>query len=193
MPRLPTIRVIGSQAMSTSLPASGLISSRVAMLSALLVAPARGVAGGELVAVVPPLRLLVDRLVRDAPQAADRRAVHAGDERRDAAARRLVHERHELVGEARHRAADAEAAAVWAAADARHPAALGDVAVDDRPPAADLHEALRRVVVVGEVALLVVARAVAALVDGLAEQPLRAQLVVERDHGREAGRLVEQP
>src|SRR4051794_15897045 len=193
MPRLPTIRVIGSQAMSTSLPASGLISSRVAMLSALLVAPPRGVAGGELVAVVPPLRLLVDRLVRDAPQAADRRAVHAGDERRDAAARRLVHERHELVGEARHRAADADAADVRAAADARHPAALGDVAVDHRPPAADLHEALRRVVVVGEVALLVVARAVAALVDRLAEDPLRAQLVVERDDRGEARRLVEQP
>src|SRR4051794_16658651 len=193
MPRLPTIRVIGSQAMSTSLPASGLISSRVAMLSALLVAPPRGVAGGELVAVVPPLRLLVDRPVRDAPQLADGRPVDAGDERRDAAARRLVHERHELVGEARHRAADADPADVRAPADAGHPAALGDVAVDDRAPAADLHEALRRVVVLGEVALLVVARAVAPLVDRLAEQPLRAQLVVERDHGREAGRLVEQP
>src|SRR3954447_7464439 len=193
MPRLPTIRVIGSQAMSTSLPASGLISSRVAMLSALLVAPARGVAGGELVAVVPPLRLLVDRLVRDAPQLADRRAVHAGDQRRHRAARRLVHERHELVGEARHRAADADAADVRAAADPGHPAALGNVAVDDGAPAADLHEALGRVVVVGEVALLVVARAVAALVHGLAEQPLRAQLLVERDHGRQAGRLVEQP
>src|SRR4051794_18812160 len=193
MPRLPTIRVIGSQAMSTSLPASGLISSRVAMLSALLVAPPRGVAGGELVAVVPPLRLLVDRAVRDAAQLADGRAVDAGDERRDRAARRLVHERHELVGEARHRAADADAAHVRAAADARHPAALRDVAVDHGTPAADLHEALRRVVVVGEVALLVVARAVAPLVHRLAEQPLRAELVVERDDGRQAGRLVEQP
>src|SRR4051812_36852349 len=173
MPRLPTIRVIGSQAMSTSLPASGLISSRVAMLSALLVAPPRGVAGGELVAVVPPLRLLVDRPVRDAAQAAHRRAVDAGDEGRDRAARRLVHERHELVGEARHRAADADAADVRAAADAVHPAALGHVAVDDRPPAADLHQALGRVVVLREVTLLVVAGAIAALVDGLAEQPRR--------------------
>src|SRR3954463_5805432 len=102
MPRFPTIRVIGSQAMSTSLPASGLISSRVAMLSALLVAPARGVAGGELVAVVPPLRLLVDRPVRDAPQLAHRRAVDARDERRDAAARRRGPERDDLVGEAPH-------------------------------------------------------------------------------------------
>src|SRR3954452_1221144 len=192
MPRLPTIRVIGSQDMSTSLPASGFISWRVA-ISSLLVAPPGGVAGGELVAVVPPLRLLVDRAVRDAAQLADGRAVDAGDERRDRAARRLVHERHELVGEARHRAADADAAHVRAAADARHPAALRDVAVDHGTPAADLHEALRRVVVVGEVALLVVARAVAPLVHRLAEQPLRAELVVERDHGRQAGRLVEQP
>src|SRR5262249_37715748 len=132
-------------------------------VSALLVAPARGVAGGELGAVVPPLRLLVHGLVRDRPQPPDRRAVDAGDEGRHAADRRLVHERHELVGEARHRAADADAADVRAAPDAGHPAPLGDVAVDHRPPAADLHEALRRVVVLGEVALLVVARAVAAL------------------------------
>ena len=51
---------------------------------------------------------------------------------------------------------------------------LGDVAVDHRPPAAELHEALGRAVLVGEVALLVVAAAVAAFVDGLAEQPGRA-------------------
>ena len=45
---------------------------------------------------------------------------------------------------------------------------------------------------VGEVALLVVAGAVAALVHGRAEQPLRPQRVVERDHRRLAGRLVQQ-
>ena len=45
---------------------------------------------------------------------------------------------------------------------------------------------------VGEVGLLVVAAAVAALVDGLAEQPGRPQLLVERDHRRQPGRLVEQ-
>src|ERR671922_2895787 len=140
MPRLPTILVIGSQAMSTSFPASGLTFSRVAMLSALLVAPARGVAGGELVAVVAPLRLLVDRLVRDRPQAADHRSVNAREHGRNAAPGRLVHERHELVGEARHRAADADAADVGAAADTGHPPPLRDVAVDHRAPAADLHE-----------------------------------------------------
>ena len=105
---------------------------------------------------------------------------------------RLVHERHELVGEAGHGAADADAADVGAAADAGHPAALGDVAVDHRPPAADLHQALGRAVLVGEVALLVVAAAVAALVDRLAEQPGRPQLLVQRDHRGQARRLVEQ-
>ena len=91
-------------------------------------------------------------------------------------ARRLVHERHELVGEAGHGAADADAADVGAAADAGHPAALGDVAVDHRTPAAQLHDALGRAVLVGEIALLVVAGAVAAFVHGLAEQPRRPQL-----------------
>src|SRR5690349_3447093 len=154
--------------MSTSLPASGLISSRVA-IGASSVAPAGRVAGGQLGAVVAPDGLLVHGLVRDRPQPADHRAVEAAlERRRHAATRRLVHERHELVGEAGHRAADADPADVRAAADAGHPPALGDVAVDDRPPAADLHLALRRVVVLREVALLVVARAVTALVDRLA-------------------------
>src|SRR4051795_5679709 len=168
MPRLPTILVIGSQDMSTSLPASGVTRSRVA-IERLLVAPAGAVAGGELAAALAPDRLLVDRRVRDAAQPPHQRSVDVGDARRHAATGRGVHERHELVGEAGHRAADADAADVRAPADARHPSALGHVAVDDRAPAPDLHLALRRVVVVGEVALLVVAGAVAALVDGLAE------------------------
>src|SRR4051812_22948762 len=193
MPRLPTILVIGSQDMSTSLPASGLTRSRTAIRALLSVPPPGLVARGELVAVVAPGRLLVDRRVRDPAQLADHAPVAAGEHRGHAGAGRLVHERHELVGEAGHRAADADAADVRAAADAGHPPALGDVAVDDRPPAPDLDQALGRVVVLGEVALLVVAGAVAALVDGLAEQPRRAQLVVERDHRREPGRLVEQP
>src|SRR3954447_26017676 len=173
MPRLPTMRVIGSHAMSTMRPASGLTGSRVAAMS---VPPARVVARGQLRLVVPPLGLLVDGLVGDRAQTPDGLAVDVDQVRGHAAAGRGVHERHELVREAGHRAADADAAHVRAAADARHPPALGDVAVDDGPPAADLHEALRGVVVLREVALLVVAGAVAALVDGLAEQPLRAQL-----------------
>src|SRR3954451_22788786 len=158
MPRLPTILVIGSQDMSTSWPASGVTFSRVAMVCGLLlVAPPRGVARGQLIAGVTPLRLLVDRLVGHAAELADHGPVDAGDRRRQRPARRLVNERHDLVGEAGNGAADADAAHVGAPADAGHPAPLGDVAVHDRPPAADLHQALGGVVVLGEVALLVVA------------------------------------
>src|SRR3954454_12930301 len=152
MPRLPTILVIGSQDMSTTWPASGWMRSRVAMISSPLAscAPARCVARGQLLARVTPLGLLVDRLVGDPAQPADDGPVDPGDRGRDRAAGRLVHERHELVGEAGHRAADADAAHPRAAGGAGHPAPLGDVAVDDRPPAAGLDQALGRVVVAGE-------------------------------------------
>ena len=103
-----------------------------------------------------------------------------------------VHERLELVREAGHRAADADAADVRAAAHAVDPAALGHVALDDRAPAAELDQALGLAVLGGELALLVVAAAVAALVHGRAEEPLGPQRLVERDHRRGARGLVEQ-
>src|SRR5207248_3483117 len=74
----------------------------------LLVAPAGFVTGGQLGSLVPPLGLLVHRLVGDAAQLAHHRPVHAAYAGRDAATRRGVHERHEPVGEARHRASDAD-------------------------------------------------------------------------------------
>src|SRR5947199_8271980 len=114
-----------------------------------------------------PLGLLVHGLIRDPTQLANEWAVAAGDRRRDASAGGGIHERHELVREAGHRASDADAADVGTAADSGHPPPLWHVAVDDRPPAADLHQALGRVVILGEVALLVIAGAVAALVHGL--------------------------
>src|SRR3954451_13785747 len=178
MPRFPTILVIGSQDMSTTFPASGCTRSLTAISVSPprvghLVAPARRVAGGQLWPVVPPLRFLVDGLVRDPAELPDHGAVEPLDRGGQTATRRRIHERHELVGEARHRAADADPAHVGTAADAGHPAALRHIAVHDRPPAADLHLALGRVVVLGEVPLLVVAGPVAALVDRLAEDPLR--------------------
>src|SRR4051794_26912518 len=103
MPRLPTIRVIGSQAISTSFPASGSIFSRTAIVYPSSVAPARLVAGGELRPVLAPLRLLVHGPVRDRAELADDRAVGAAECGRHATARRRIHERHELVGEAGHR------------------------------------------------------------------------------------------
>src|SRR3954453_842767 len=100
MPRLPTMRVIGSHAMSTrpSVPTVGVWVD-------IALPPLTLVAGEELLAGLAPLRLLVDGLVRDAPEPPDDGAVHAAGGRRHPPAGWLVHERHELVGEARHRAA----------------------------------------------------------------------------------------
>ena len=64
----------------------------------------------------------------------------------------------------------------------RHPAALGDVAIDYRAPAAQLHDALGGSVLEGEISLLVVAGAVATFVDGLSEKPGGAKLVVKRNY-----------
>src|SRR5262245_13233167 len=75
---------------------------------------------------------------------------------------------------------------VRTAADAVHPSSFGDVALDDGTPAADFHEALGRAVLVREVALLVIARAVAPLVNGSTEEPEGAQVLVERDDRRSA-------
>src|SRR4051794_39454791 len=118
--------------------------------------PGPGGAGGQLPAWPAPLGLAVERVRGDAAQAADRRAVDADGAGREPATGRLVHERHELVREAGHGAADADAAEVGAAADAVHPAAFGHVALDHRAPAAELDDALRRAVLGGEVGLLVV-------------------------------------
>src|SRR5690242_10434381 len=118
MPRLPTIRVIGSHDISTSFPgtlgAARCGSVTVAMLSLLsryLAGPVGCwvIAGGQLAAAVPPLRLLVDRGVGEPPELADELPVQAGELRGDHAAGGLVHEGHELVGEAGHGAGDADA------------------------------------------------------------------------------------
>src|SRR5271156_205463 len=174
MPRLPTIRVIGSQVISVSsaspAPVDGGYSSEVIVCSPRLL-----VAGTEFGALRAPLRFLVQRLGGEAPEAAYDRAVHAAGGRRDRRARRLIHERHELVREAGHRAGDADAAHIRAAAHAVDPAPLGHVAFHHRTPAAELDQALGRAVLAGEVALLVVPGPVAALVHGGLEQPLGPQ------------------
>src|SRR6202011_5721829 len=103
-----------------------------------------------------------------------------------------VHEWHELVGEARHGAAYADAADVRATTDTVHPSALGHVALDCRAPTAELHQALWLTVLSGEVSLLVIAGAVAALVYGFTEQPRRPPHLIERNHRRHAGELTQQ-
>src|SRR3954471_20373397 len=155
MPRLPTIRVIGSQAISTS---SVCFAPVVSFSVAVIVrSPRLLVAGAQFSALGTPGRLLVGRALGEAAQRADDRAVHPAGGAGHGGTGRLVHERHELVGEARHRAGDADAADVGAAADPVDPSALGDVALDDRPPAAELDQALGGAVLLGEHALLVVA------------------------------------
>src|SRR6266542_4539343 len=126
------------------------------------------VASEQFVALHPPLGLVVKGLRGEAAEGLDDRPVEAARRRRDPRARRLVHERHELVGEAGHRAGDADPADVRAAADAVDPAALGDVALHHRAPAAELDQALGRAVLGGEVALLVIAGPVTSLVNSRA-------------------------
>src|SRR6476469_5377993 len=141
MPREPTILVIGSHAISvrpfsssTNLLGLGMVDvmRRLAFESVVQVRwwlpGARG-AGGELRALGAPLGLLVERLRRDVAQPLDGLAVEADRGRRELPSRGLVHEGHELVREARHRAADADAAHVRAATDPVDPAPLGDVAL----------------------------------------------------------------
>src|SRR4249919_1163502 len=133
------------------------VLSLVVVISSLPSSPVALIAGRELAALGPPLRLLVHGLLGHLAQTAYGLAVDQAASRRQLRPGWLVHERHELVGEARHRAADADAADVGAAADSVDPTSLGDVALDDRTPAAELDDALRRAVLLREVPLLVVA------------------------------------
>src|SRR5277367_5280294 len=120
---------------------------------------------------MPPLRFFVDRIVSNGAQRSNSTAINADGAGRDPGARRFIHERHELVREARHGAADANSSDIGTAADPSHPAALGDVAVHHWPPAAQLHDAFRRSVLFGEVALLVVTGAITSIVHRISEQP----------------------
>src|SRR5271165_3912220 len=96
----------------------------------------RLVAGGQFRPFMPPLRFLVYGRVGNTTQRPDHAAIAANDRGGEHTARRLIHKRHELVGEARHGATDADAANVRAAADAAHPSALGHIAIHHRTPAA---------------------------------------------------------
>src|SRR6516225_11488171 len=127
---------------------------------------------------MPPFRFLVDGRLGQGAQPLDGTAIGTGHSAGNFRSWRFVHERHELVRKSRHSAANADAADVGAPANAGHPAPLGHVAVNHRAPATQLDDAPGRTVSFGEVALLVVASAIAPLVDGLPEQPRGSQLVV---------------
>src|ERR1700722_11169981 len=161
MPKLPTIRVMGSQAISTRPSLSS-----VKFLVAIVLPPNFLVAGRQLTARCAPLRLVIERVGGDLAQTPDGPAVQAAGQGGHSRPRRFIHEGHELVREARHGAADADAAHVGAAADPVDPAPLGHIALDHGAPAAELHDALGRAVFGGEVTLLVVPGSVAPFVHG---------------------------
>src|SRR3954464_3952247 len=122
MPRLPTIRVMGSHDISTSRRSRPAVSRAFWVMVAirhpfLLGIGARLVAGLKPWSRMPPLRLFVDGAVSETAKRTNRLPVHRDHIRGDLGARRLVHERHELVGEAGHGAADANAADVGTASD----------------------------------------------------------------------------
>src|ERR1700722_3024079 len=170
MPRLPTIRVIGSQAISTKPSLSG-----ENFFVAIVLPPDLFVTGRQLTAWCAPLRLIIERVGGDLAQPPDGPAVQAAGQGRDTGAGRFIHERHEFVGEARHGATDADAADIGAPANAVDPSAFRYIALHYRSPTPELHDALGRSVFGGEVALLVVAGPVAALVHRAAEEPLRPE------------------
>src|SRR6266516_8193416 len=124
MPRLPTILVIGSQFISTT-PASSTVvivhPSPCAVRGGRRgcrrrpMSPGLLVAGKQLVALHAPLRLVVKGLRGKAAEGFDDPPVEGARRRGDPRPWRLVHERHELVREARHRAGDADTADVRAA------------------------------------------------------------------------------
>src|SRR6476646_2862478 len=107
MPQLPTIRVIGSHAISTRLPscsAPGPLPSLTCVAIRSVSSPIGPVAGVDVTPRMAPLRFLVDGALGDAPQRTEHRAGKSAGAGGHPAARRLVHERHELVGEPGHRA-----------------------------------------------------------------------------------------
>src|SRR5580704_407861 len=136
------------------------ISTRSPPLVAVAMAlpPDLLVAGGQFLARDAPLGFVVERVLGDLAQTTDGVAVQPAGECGHPGPGRFVHEGHELVGEPRHGAADADATHVGAPTDPVDPAPFGHVALDHRAPATELHDALGRAVLGGEVALLVVAR-----------------------------------
>src|ERR1700684_4436508 len=121
-----------------------------------------------------PLGFLVHGGICEAAEGADHASVGTHDGSRDHGSGRLIHEGHEFIREARHGAADTDAADVGATADTAHPAALGDIAVDHGTPATELDQALGGTVLTGKISLLVVGATIATFVHCLAEQPCGA-------------------
>src|SRR6266850_7413666 len=138
-----------------------------------------------------PLRFFIERGLREIAQGANGFAVSHHRRRRKNRAGWLIHERHELVGESRHRTANTDAAHVRTAADTVYPSALADVTLNHGSPAAELHDALSGSVLLGKLRLLVITAAITPLMHSFAKEPRRPQSIVKRNHRRAAGCLVQ--
>src|ERR1700722_228599 len=134
MPRLPTTRVTGSHAISTRLGAAFFAFDVIARDTQVPFAVCsrnggtllhflgrgtvctgtvrRGAIRPDIIRRPPPLGFAIHRRLRETPESAYRSAVDGHRLRRELRPRRLLQERHELVGEAGHRAADANSADV---------------------------------------------------------------------------------
>src|SRR3984957_16038355 len=105
---------------------------------------------------MPPLRFFIHGVICKVAKGANRFAVNTDRGGGNSGPRRLIHEGHKLVRKSRHGATNANSTYVRAAANSRHPAALGYVAIHYRPPTAQFHDAFQRAVLRREIALLVV-------------------------------------
>src|SRR3984957_1190536 len=175
IPRLPTIRVIGSQFISTrfrDFVGVSLLTPAIVLIFLgsfrILVRP-RVIARSEFRAWVSPLRLFVYGGIGHGTQCPDRAAIYANRSGGNTRAGRLVHEGHELVRETRHGATNTDSADVGAAADSSHPSSFRHVAIHHGTPAPEFHDAFRGAVLLGKISLLVVTGAVATVMYGLPE------------------------
>src|ERR1700742_1208122 len=106
---------------------------------------------------LPPTRDSVHRCLGKLAQRVDRPTIGLHCCRGQKRARRLVHEWHEFVGKAGHRASDADAPHIWTTTDTGHPSAFTHVALHHRPPASQLYDAQWRSVLLSKLTLLILA------------------------------------
>src|SRR5438132_6066358 len=123
MPRLPTMRVIGSQFISTRfrfLVGTSFTGAVVVLIRSLLSVGSGVIAGGEFGARMPPFRFLVHSRLGKGAKRTNGPPVGTDHPGRNPGARWFIHERHELVGKARHGAADADTAHIRTTPNAGH-------------------------------------------------------------------------
>src|SRR6185312_12735031 len=115
MPRLPTIRVMGSQLISTKFRFLPEVSLNGSVIVPISLHPLRScsfaswahgvrarsgvIAGNEFATATSPLRLAVDGIVRNCAKGSNHLSVERQRSSREASTRRLIHEWHEHVGE----------------------------------------------------------------------------------------------